>query len=200
MVGIIAYYTTVIILKDYCVINESRVVGCGIGCIICTVYNLVIPRLEGVSIGVVCCLGRCCRNGYFITVVVSFGAQNSAVFILECYGVINVGRVIGCGVSCISYAINNVIIPARECIGIGIICCLYRSIGRYYLVTVTVIFFGYYTLVFAQKCHDEAIIQLSVKKISIACIYTYRIPLGKRTVITHRLQGMTIKKSIIPYA
>ena len=131
VIGVCTQHRTILVLKDYCVIYEVRIIGCNVSCITCAVYYFRIPRLEGVSIGVVCILSRSCGDSYLITVVVSLGAEHCSVLIFEDYSVVKVRKFIYSRIRDISetYFIYDSI-PTNKlitCQHIG----LYRGIVRY---------------------------------------------------------------------
>ena len=70
--------------------------------------------------------------------MICLSAQYRSVCILEGYRVINIVCIVGCGISCITCAINDCLIPALEGVGIGMVSCFGRCFRSSYSITVVV--------------------------------------------------------------
>ena len=129
MVCFATQYRTVLIFKDYSVIDVSG----GVCCLECrisfTSSERLIPTVKGIGIGFVTCSCRISYCHYSFTIMVYNCFDFLSVVIRESNCVIDILGSVSCDIGRISHTINNFLIPTCEGVGIGII-RYFRRIGR----------------------------------------------------------------------
>ena len=129
---------TIIVLKDYCIINIIRSIHCRVCCVAGTINNYFIPTGKGVGISIICRFSGSTRFDNIVAVMICLGRQNNTIIIFKYNRIVDIIRRICCCIGCITGAVGYWLIPSCKRICIRCIWCLVRISRDFNCIAITI--------------------------------------------------------------